>query len=169
MYRARAGRRAPLSRLARLLTITAVAAYGADRVTKWLAETHLEDRPPIDLVPGVLRLRFTTNPGGAFGLFGGLTWLFVVVSVLVVGAVLYAARDLPDRPTAIALGLVLAGALGNITDRVVRGPGFSGEVVDFIDLHVWPVFNVADMAIVVGAAILVLSGLRKRPDEPPGG
>jgi len=172
VYRARAGRRAPLKASARtgqLLYLTAAGAYGLDRLTKILAESHLDGRPPIDLIPGVLRLRFTTNPGGAFGLFGGLTWLFVVVSVVVIGAVLYAARDLPDRPTAIALGLVLAGALGNVTDRFVRGPGFSGEVVDFIDLHVWPVFNVADMAIVVGAAILVLSGLRRRPDEPPGG
>jgi signal peptidase II len=62
----------------------------------------------------------------------------------------------------VALGLVLAGAVGNLTDRLIRGPGFSGEVVDFIDLHVWPVFNLADSAIVVGAAILLLHGLRRR-------
>ena len=113
----------------------------------------------------MLRLRYTTNPGGAFGIFGGLTWLFVVVSVVVVAAVILASRDLPDRPSGVALGLVLAGALGNLTDRAVRGEGFSGEVVDFIDLHVWPVFNVADMAIVFGAATLLFVGFLKERKE----
>jgi signal peptidase II len=61
----------------------------------------------------------------------------------------------------VGLGLVLAGAVGNLTDRMIRGPRFSGEVVDFIDLHVWPVFNLADSAIVVGAAILLVHGLRR--------
>jgi signal peptidase II len=60
----------------------------------------------------------------------------------------------------VGLGLVLGGAVGNLTDRVIRGPGFSGEVVDFLDLQVWPVFNVADSAIVVGAALLLLSSFR---------
>lgn len=131
-----------------------------DRVTKWLAEEHLQGGPPIELIPGVLQLRFVTNPGGAFGLFGGLTWLFVAVSVLVVAVVVITSFDLPRRVTAFALGLILAGALGNLTDRFLRGDGFSGEVVDFVDLHVWPVFNVADSAIVIGAITLFLAGLR---------
>jgi len=138
----------------------AAAVYALDRATKWLAEEHLQGGPPIELISGVLRLRFVTNPGGAFGVFGGLTWLFVAVSVLVIAVVIVASFELPKRVTAVGLGLILAGALGNLTDRWLRGDGFSGEVVDFIDFHVWPVFNLADSAIVIGAAALFLAGLR---------
>jgi signal peptidase II len=109
----------------------------------------------------VLQLRFTTNPGGAFGLFGNLPVLFVGISVLVVVVIVIASRDLPSRSSAVGLGLVLAGALGNLTDRAIRGDGFSGEVVDFIDFHVWPVFNVADSALVVGAVVLLIAGIRR--------
>ncbi len=113
------------------------------------------------MIPSVLQLRFTTNPGGAFGLFGSVPGLFVVISVLVVVAVVVASRDLPSTGSAVGLGLVLAGGLGNLTDRVIRGPGFSGEVVDFIDFHVWPVFNVADSALVLGAVVLVITSIRR--------
>jgi signal peptidase II len=113
------------------------------------------------VIPAVLQFRFTTNPGGAFGLFGSLPALFVGISVLVVVVVLFVSRDLPSVASAVGLGLVLAGGLGNLTDRVIRGPGFSGEVVDFIDFHVWPVFNLADSALVVGAAVLLISGIRR--------
>jgi signal peptidase II len=149
-------------RLAIVLYALAGAVYVADRVTKLLAERYLQGSPPVELIPGVLQLRFTTNPGGAFGLFGGLTWLFVATSIVVVVVVIMASRNLTGGVSAIGLGLVLGGALGNLTDRVVRGPGFSGEVVDFLDLHVWPVFNVADSAIVVGAGILLLHSFRQR-------
>jgi signal peptidase II len=132
--------------------------YVLDRLTKFLAERHLEGRPPIEIIPRVFQLRFTTNPGGAFGLFGRATWLFVGASFVVVVIILIASRRPPSLTGAVALGLVLAGALGNLTDRLLRGPGFSGEVVDFLDFRVWPVFNVADSCIVVGAALLLLTG-----------
>jgi signal peptidase II len=156
---------APRGRLAVLLYAVAGAVYLVDRVTKALAERFLEGSPPVEIISGVLQLRFTTNPGGAFGLFGGLTWLFVGTSIVVVVVVVLASRNLPGRASAVGLGLVLAGALGNLTDRLVRGPGFSGEVVDFVDLHVWPVFNVADSAIVVGAAVLVIHSFRRERRE----
>lgn len=170
MHQGRAGSRGTaLSRHGRLATLlygAAALAYGVDRLTKALAERHLAGGPPVEIIPSVFQLRFTTNPGGAFGLFGGLTWLFVVVSVVVVIVVVVASRDLPGRLTAVALGLLLAGALGNLTDRLIRGPGFSGEVVDFLDFHVWPVFNLADSAIVVGALLLLFQGFRRdRPGE----
>jgi signal peptidase II len=135
--------------------------YALDRVTKVLAEANLKGGDPLELIPGVLQLRYTTNPGGAFGLFGEASWLFVAVSVVVIVVVLVASRNLPSAAAAAGLGLVLGGAAGNLTDRVVRGTGFSGEVVDFIDLHVWPVFNVADSGIVLGAVILLVTGLRR--------
>ena len=134
--------------------------YTVDRVTKLLAERHLEDRPPIDVISGVLQFRFTTNPGGAFGLFGRATWLFVGASLVVVVIIIIASRRPPSGAAAVALGLVLGGALGNLTDRLVRGSKFSGEVVDFIDFQVWPVFNIADSCIVIGAALLLFTGAR---------
>jgi signal peptidase II len=135
--------------------------YAVDRVTKVLAESRLQGGPPIELIPGVLQLRFATNPGGAFGLFGNLSVLFVLFSVVVIGVVVLASRNLPGRAPAVALGLVLGGAAGNLTDRLIRGSGFGGEVVDFIDFHVWPVFNAADSAIVTGAVLLVFLGFRR--------
>jgi signal peptidase II len=139
-----------------------------DRVTKVLAESHLQGRPPVELIPGVLQLRFTTNPGGAFGLFGNLSVLFVVFSVVVIAVVILASRNLPGRLSAVALGLILGGAVGNLTDRLIRGDGFRGEVVDFIDFHVWPVFNAADSAIVLGAALLLLQGFRRDRESSDG-
>lgn len=79
---------------------------------------------------------------------------------MVIVIILIASRKPPSLTGAVALGLVLGGALGNLTDRLVRGPGFSGEVVDFLDFRVWPVFNVADSCIVIGAALLLLTGAR---------
>jgi signal peptidase II len=157
-------------RLALLLYSAAALVYALDRLTKVLAENNLGGRPPVEIVPGVLELRFTTNPGGAFGLFGGAAWLFVLASVVVVIAVVVSARRLPSALAAVSLGFVLGGALGNLTDRVIRGPGFSGEVVDFIDFQVWPVFNLADSAIVVGAILLFLSSFRRESEgrEAPG-
>lgn len=79
---------------------------------------------------------------------------------MVIVIILIASRRPPSLTGAVALGLVLGGALGNLTDRLIRGPGFSGEVVDFLDFRVWPVFNVADSCIVIGAALLLLTGAR---------
>jgi signal peptidase II len=156
----------------RALTLYGIAAVvlALDRITKVLAERDLQDGP-VELIPGVLDLRYTTNPGGAFGLFGGIPWLFVAISAAVIVAIVLASRRLPATASAVGLGLVLGGAMGNLIDRAIRGPGFSGEVVDFIDLQVWPIFNLADSAIVVGAAVLLLSGLRRQPapGDDPGG
>ena len=117
------------------------------------------------MIPGVLDLRFTTNPGGAFGLLGRVPWVFVAISAIVVVVIVLSSRRLPSAGNAIGLGLVLGGALGNLTDRAIRGPGFSGEVVDFVDLQVWPIFNLADSGIVVGAAILLLIAIRHDREE----
>ena len=142
---------------------TAAAVYLLDRITKLLVERHLEGRPPIELLPGV-RLVFTTNPGGAFSIGGGAPLVFVtatvLVSIVIVATAFRHTRVLP----AVALGLVLGGALGNLTDRVLRGPGLRGRVIDFVDVGPWPVFNVADSAVVIGAILLAWSGLRAGRD-----
>jgi signal peptidase II len=148
------------------LTLFAVAllAYGLDRVTKVWAEATLPGHP-LDVIPGALTLRFTENSGGAFSIGRSAPWFFVGVSAVVCLAIVATAFRHTDRWVGGALGLVLGGALGNLTDRVIRGPGFEGRVIDFVDLHVWPVFNVADSAVVVGAILLAWLGARDR-DEP---
>jgi signal peptidase II len=147
------------------LFATAGAAYVLDRLTKLWAERTLPQEP-VDVILGVLTLRFTTNSGGAFSLGQSAPWFFVTATLVVTGLIVLTAFRHTSVLTAVALGLVLGGALGNLTDRIARGPGFSGQVVDFIDLHVWPVFNVADAAIVVGALLLAWSsfhGDRRTP------
>ena len=146
-------------RLALFLYGVAAAAYVIDRVTKWIVEDQLAGRPPIEIIHGVVRLRFTTNTGGAFGLFGGQAWLFFLATVVVCVVIVFASARLDSMPTAVGLGLILGGALGNLTDRLVRGPR---GVIDFIDFRVWPVFNAADSAIVIGALIVAVAGIVHR-------
>jgi signal peptidase II len=150
----RAGRRAPT-----ILFVTAGVVYLADRLSKlWAA--HALQGHPIDVIRGVLTLQYTTNSGGAFSLGQGAPWLFAGVTIVVVCLIVGVAFRRRTAWSAVALGLVLGGALGNLTDRIVRGPGLTGRVVDFVDLHVWPVFNVADASIVVGAFLLAWAALR---------
>lgn len=145
--------------------VTAAVAYSLDRASKIWAE-HTLPGHPIDIVSGVLTLRYTTNSGGAFSVGDGAPWLFVGATVVVVGVILATSFRHRSRLHAAALGLVMGGALGNLTDRVIRGPALRGRVVDFVDLHVWPVFNLADSAIVVGALLIGWVTLRSgRPGQ----
>jgi signal peptidase II len=144
---------------AAILFATASVGYLLDRVTKIWAEATLPGAP-IDVIPGVLTLRFTTNSGGAFSIGQSTPWIFVTATAVISLLIVVTAFRHTERMTAFALGLILAGALGNLTDRIVRGPGSSGRVVDFVDVHVWPVFNVADAAVVVGAVLLALTSFR---------
>jgi signal peptidase II len=153
------------SRAARTLFLAAFASYGADRVTKIWAEATLPG-DPIDIVPGVLTLRFTTNSGGAFSIGQSAPWFFVGVTAVVVAIILATSLRHTSRVVGASLGMVLGGALGNLTDRAIRAPGLRGRVVDFIDFHVWPVFNLADAAIVVGAILLAWVGFRERREHP---
>jgi signal peptidase II len=150
-------------RLQSVLAGAALLVYGLDRLTKLLAERYLADRPPVDLIPHVLRLNYTLNSGGAFGLFPRQPWVFFTATVVVCAAIVAGSFRLSTKLSAVGTGMILGGALGNLTDRILHGAGVSGKVVDFIDFRVWPVFNVADASIVVGAAIVVLAGMRRRP------
>ena len=109
-----------------------------------------------------LRFRLIGNRGSAFSLGTGLGPLFAVAAIVVAVVLLMMGRKAPTRTGAVALGLVLGGAVGNLVDRIFRdGEGiFGGYVVDFIDFQWWPVFNVADMAIVCGAFLIVAVGSR---------
>jgi signal peptidase II len=154
--------------LALCLFAIAAAAYALDRVTKAWAESTLADRAPIEVIPGLLSLTYTTNSGGAFGLGRSAPWIFAGATILVSLAIVVASARLPRMGVAVALGLILGGALGNLTDRAINGPALSGHVTDFIDLHIWPIFNVADSAIVIGAVLLaVVTAKRDAPDTAP--
>jgi signal peptidase II len=146
-------RRRPL-----VLWIASVAALviAADQVTKSLAVASLQDR--IVHLVWTLQLNLSFNSGLAFSQGRGLTPLITIGGLVLVAGMLWFARNVADRGLAIALGLVLGGACGNLTDRLVRGHG--GAVIDFLDLQWWPVFNVADIAISCGAVLLVVRSLR---------
>lgn len=137
-----------------------------DQLTKIWAVRALADQHVIDLF-WTLRLRLIRNFGSAFGLGSGLGRWLVLLVVGVVVAVLFWARQVHDRRVLGLLGLITGGAIGNLIDRAVRAEnGFmSGGVVDFVDLQWWPVFNVADVAVVTGAIGLAIFTMFLEDDE----
>jgi signal peptidase II len=143
-----------------LILGTAATVILLDRASKIWAERSFAAHPR-DVIEGVLTLRFTTNSGGAFSFGDRAPLLFAAAAIIVCLAILGTAFR--ARPTlhAVALGLILGGAFGNLLDRILRGPGLSGRVVDFIDPHVWPVFNLADAAVVSGAVLLAVQSFRE--------
>jgi len=141
-----------------LVALVAAAVVATDQLTKWWAVQNLSTRT-VDVV-WTLRLNLTYNPGAAFSTFSGGRWgpLIGVLAFVIVGYLVWQGRTVASRWGAVAIGLIIGGALGNLIDRVARGDGgfLSGRVVDFIDLQWWPVFNVADMGVVVGGILLVV-------------
>jgi signal peptidase II len=138
----------------------AAAVVAVDHLTKWLALRELAGRD-VDLV-GSLRLHLVYNNGTAFGLGSRFAPLIALAAVVVVVVLLGFGRTLTGRVPSIAIAAIIGGAVGNLLDRLLReGSGFlGGPVVDFIDLQWWPVFNVADMAITIGAVVLALTAGR---------
>jgi signal peptidase II len=149
-----------------LLLGVAVFVYAADQLSKAWAVDTLDTRV-IDVV-GSLRFKLALNHGAAFSLSQGRGALISLLALAVVGVLLRSGRHATRPLAAIALGLVLGGALGNLSDRAFRaGEGFlGGGVVDFIDLQWWPIFNVADMGVVCGAFLLILASWREPESEP---
>lgn len=135
----------------------------ADLASKHVVVAKLSDRSPVQVIPRVLTLTLTRNAGAAFSIGTGATLVFSAVAIAVIVVIARTARSLASRGWAVALGLLLGGALGNLVDRVFRAPGpFRGHVIDWIELPHWPVFNLADAAIVTGgllAVVLVTMGV----------
>jgi signal peptidase II len=151
----------------RLSLAVAAVLVAADQLTKSWAVAELDHRN-IDLF-WTLRLNLTFNSGMAFSQGEGLGPLIGLLALGVVVVLLISLRTAGSRLAAVAVGLVIGGALGNVLDRLFRrGDGFlRGEVVDFIDLQWWPVFNVADIGVTVGGALLLLASVRgSRPAAP---
>ncbi|WP_349263775.1 signal peptidase II [Actinocrinis sp.] len=145
-----------------VLLVVAAAVYALDVVSKVVVAATMTYGSPIRLLGSALQLDYTRNGGAAFSLGGtGYTVVFTLIAVGVVTVILRLARKLFSVRWAIALGLLLGGALGNLTDRIARAPGvFRGWVVDFIEIPHWPIFNLADSAICVGGALMVLLAFR---------
>lgn len=131
-----------------------------DQITKWWAVNDLVDGP----IHVVWTLNFTLayNTGAAFSSAQAFGPLIGILAIALVAGLVWVGRAIDNRLGAVSLGLVLGGAVGNLLDRIFReGEGFlGGPVVDFIDLEWWPIFNVADMSIVIGGIMLLLFGLR---------
>jgi signal peptidase II len=140
----------------RLWLAVGLSVYLLDQLTKWWAENALADGRPREVVDGVVRLHLAHNSGAAFSTGTSYTLVLTLIALAVIAGCLRLAGRLRSRGWAIALGLVVGGALGNVTDRLFREPApFRGQVVDFIELPHWPIFNVADSAITVAAILFV--------------
>ncbi len=146
-----------------LLLGGAAVVLAADQLSKYWVVTTLPEQVPVDVIPWlrpILSFTYVKNTGAAFGLFPQLSGLFVMLAVLVVMLIFFFYRTLPvdDWLMHLALGLQVGGALGNLVDRLQHG----GAVIDFLDANFWPfhnfpIFNLADSAIVVGVALLILA------------
>jgi len=157
------------------LLLVAGFVLAADVISKAVVVASLEPGRVVRLVGHYLELTNTRNSGAAFSVGTGATVLFTVVAVVVVAVILRTAKRLRSLGWAICLGLLLGGALGNLVDRLLRSPGpLRGEVVDWIQLPHWPVFNLADSAIVIGDCVAVLLSSRgitldgREPQERDG-
>lgn len=141
-----------------LLAGVAAFVLAADITTKALVVAHLREGEPVHLIGDVLEFNLLRNPGAAFSVGTGDTIVFTAIAVVVVVYIARTARKLRSTGWAITLGLLLGGALGNLVDRIFRAPGFlRGNVVDWIEVtRYWPVFNLADSAIVCGGILTVL-------------
>lgn len=135
----------------------ALVALALDFVTKEIALGNFSAHDPVELLGGFLTLTLVFNSGAAFSIGQGYPWIFTIIATIVVLAILRAAVKLRSVGWAIALGLVLGGAVGNLVDRFFREPApLQGHVIDWIQIPNWPVFNVADSAIVCGGILAVL-------------
>jgi len=147
----------------RIAVLFAVAAfaYALDLVSKMIVVAKLEHQEPIEIVGDWLRFVAIRNAGAAFGFGEAFTVIFTVIAAAVIVVIARLARKLHSLPWAIALGMLLGGALGNLTDRIFRAPGvFEGAVVDFIAPKHFAVFNLADSAIVCGGILIVILSFR---------
>ncbi|MGC7847027.1 signal peptidase II [Desulforudis sp. 1088] len=131
-----------------------------DQASKWVIAAALPLGVSVPVIPGILYLTHIHNPGGAFGLLNGQTGVLTGVTVAVVLAAFVGHRKIVGTGLAVPAGLILGGAVGNLIDRL-RWQG----VVDFIDFRVWPVFNVADVAIVSGVVLVLLKSYCKHAEE----
>ena len=139
-----------------------IFVFFIDQLVKHLVLVNMYFGESIPIIPGIFHITFVLNPGAAFGMMEHQRWIFVAVAMLVVALVLLFYRKLQQERliTRVGAGLLLGGAIGNVADRIQ-----SGLVVDFLDFRIWPVFNIADIAICGGAAMIILDMWQRRNED----
>lgn len=148
--------RPSIARAYGILLAIALAVLALDQGAKALVVENLQGRPPVPVLGGLFQLDYTRNTGAAFSIFQSGGWIFAAVALVVVAGIVVYFPRLQSRGVivTVALGFVLGGAIGNLADRVRLG-----YVIDFIDFGWFPVFNLADSAIVCGVGLLILASL----------
>jgi signal peptidase II len=145
----------------RRLYLVAALIWGLDLSTKIWAVNNLSARNPVEILGSFFQLTLIRNPGAAFSFATGATVVFTAIAVAAVIVIVYYSSNITSMGWASTLGLLLGGVLGNLTDRLFRSPGFfKGEVIDWLEITNWPVFNLADSAIVVAAFLAILLTIR---------
>ncbi|UWW95538.1 signal peptidase II [Streptomyces murinus] len=140
-----------------VLWLVAAVAYAVDLGSKLAVVAGLEGRDPVPVLGSWLELRVQRNPGAAFGMGSATTIVFTLIALAVAAVIVRVSRRLTSTPWAIALGLLLGGAVGNLTDRLFRSPGgMRGAVVDFVSVRDFSVMNLADWAITCGGVLIVV-------------
>ena len=135
-----------------------------DLATKLWAVSTLSDRSNIKVIGDFLQLTLVRNPGAAFSVAEGATVFLTLFGFLVMAVIFYYSTRITSKGWSVVLGLAMGGILGNLVDRIFREPGvFRGHVIDWLQIPNWPVFNIADTAIVVAAAISMILSLRNIP------
>lgn len=129
-----------------------------DQLTKFIVEKYLYFKQ-ISIIDNVLLFSYVQNRGGAWGIFNNIPLLFIILIPLVISAMIFYARRSKNRLEIMAIYMIIGGALGNYVDRLIRG-----YVVDFIDFRIWPVFNVADIFVVIGGILLIVSAILIKDD-----
>jgi len=149
--------------------IPAAVVIVVDQLTKQIFWHAFDAGQSVDLLPGILRITLVRNAGAAFGMLQGARPFFILTSVLAAIVILYLGWRLPrsERHRRFLLSLILGGAVGNLIDRV-----YAGEVIDFIEMgvngHWWPVYNMADVAVTIGAVLLFVELMREKRGNEPG-
>ena len=161
MYGMQAKRGTALNLLQRKwLAVTALLVFLFDYASKELAIRNLSDGS-IDVIGDLLRFNLVFNPGAAFSLASNATIFLSAFGISIAVVIFYYGRKVKSTPWAVALGLALGGIFGNLTDRIFREPGMlRGEVVDWIQLPNWPIFNMADSAVVCAAVLITILSIK---------
>ena len=140
-----------------LLLIIAAFVVVVDQFTKYLVTSNMIEGMGIPIIEGIFHLTFILNPGAAFGILENNRWFFVLTAVSVLTVLFYYRRAIMSESRLVQLGIALfaGGALGNLIDRIR-----TGLVIDFFDLRIWPIFNVADIAICLGVGLILWSTIK---------
>lgn len=142
--------------------VTLIVVLVLDRLSKWVVQSNMTLGESRVVIPGFFHLTYILNPGAAFGMLQGQKWVLVTVSVIVLAALFYFQRKVPQgqRLMRVSMGLIGGGALGNLWDRLL-----TGKVIDFLDFKVWSyIFNIADSMIVIGGILLIILLMRMKED-----